>query len=305
VLDPAAPNNPPIANTDQAITMQDQPVTLKTLINDRPGDLDAALVPSTVAVTAQPKNGTATVNPTTGDITYTPNAGFVGNDTLYYKVCDNNTPSLCTNAMQVITVNATGSPNSTQGADDFNRTSGNTPATGNVLTNDSDPEKNGQTVTPQSTTLPEGTFVLNADGSYVFTPAPGFSGPVNIPYNVCDNGTPQACTEATLFILVTQSTLSDPGLNIPGGFSPNGDLIDDTYIITRPPGSKVALTVYNRWGNKVFQSNDYQNDWDGRGPGNILGDYVPMGTYYYIVTITDAAGEAKKYSGPLTVVHRK
>ena len=302
VLDPTATNNPPIANTDEASTMQDQPVTLKTLVNDRPGDLDAALVPSTVAITSQPKNGTATVNPTTGDITYTPKAGFVGNDTLYYKVCDNNTPSLCTNAMQVITVKANGSPNSTQGADDFNRTSGDIPATGNVLTNDSDPETNGQTVTPQSTTLPEGTFVLNADGSYVFTPNPGFSGPVNIPYSVCDNGTPQACTEATLFILVTQATFSDPGLNIPGGFSPNGDNIDDAFIITAPAGSKVALMIFNRWQHKIYHSDDYHNDWKGQGPGNVLGDYVPMGTYYYIVTITDASGNAKKYAGPLTLV---
>jgi gliding motility-associated-like protein len=302
VLDPAAPNNPPIANTDQASTMQDQPVTLKTLINDRPGDVDAALVPSTVAITTQPKNGAATVNATTGDITYTPKAGFVGNDTLYYKVCDNNTPSLCTNAMQVITVNATGSPNSTQGADDFNRTSANTPATGNVLTNDSDPEKNGQTVTPQNTTLPEGTFVLNADGSYVFTPIPGFNGPVNIPYSVCDNGSPQACTEATLFILVTSTSIPDPGINIPGGFSPNLDGIDDAFIITAPPGSKVALKIYNRWQHKIYQSDDYLNDWRGEGPGNIFGNYVPMGTYYYVVSITLSGGEVKKFAGPLTLV---
>jgi gliding motility-associated-like protein len=204
--------------------------------------------------------------------------------------------------MQVITVNATGSPNSTQGADDFNRTSANTPATGNVLTNDSDPEKNGQTVTPQNTTLPEGTFVLNADGSYVFTPIPGFNGPVNIPYSVCDNGSPQACTEATLFILVTSTSIPDPGINIPGGFSPNLDGIDDAFIITAPPGSKVALKIYNRWQHKIYQSDDYLNDWRGEGPGSVFGNYVPMGTYYYVVSITLSGGEVKKFAGTLTLV---
>ena len=48
----------------------------------------------------------------------------------------------------------------------------------------------------------KGTLVLNADGSYTFTPVNGFTGPVDFPYTTCDNGTPQACATATLHILV-------------------------------------------------------------------------------------------------------
>ncbi|MFB0923785.1 MAG: gliding motility-associated C-terminal domain-containing protein, partial [Vicingaceae bacterium] len=40
------------------------------------------------------------------------------------------------------------------------------------------------------------------------------------------------------------------------------------------PGS--SLVVFNRWGNSVYENNDYQNDWS---PSNIS-----VGTYYYILT---------------------
>jgi gliding motility-associated-like protein len=101
---------------------------------------------------------------------------------------------------------------------------------------------------------------------------------------------------------VTIFTLPAAEVIIPGGFSPNKDGTDDAYRITAPAGSTVALIVYNRWGNKVFQSDDYKNDWRGEGPGTVWGDYVPMGTYYYIVSVKYTSGEVKKFSGPLTLV---
>jgi gliding motility-associated-like protein len=102
--------------------------------------------------------------------------------------------------------------------------------------------------------------------------------------------------DATPFIIPASEVI------IPGGFSPNKDGTDDAYRITAPTGSTVALIVFNRWGNKVFQSDDYKNDWRGEGPGTVWGDYVPMGTYYYIVSVKYTSGEVKKFSGPLTLV---
>ena len=48
-------------------------------------------------------------------------------------------------------------------------------------------------------------------------------------------------------------------LNIPGGFSPNNDGIDDTWKIQRPFGTKISVQVFNRWGNEVFSNSDYKN----------------------------------------------
>ncbi|MEO6540860.1 MAG: Ig-like domain-containing protein [Ferruginibacter sp.] len=204
VLDATINTNAPVANVDIATTQLNTAVTLKSLTNDAAGNSSTALVPSTVTVTSAPLHGTTTVNPITGDITYTPIAGFSGNDTLTYQVCDNQSPAKCASAKQIITTLPASAANTTSAADDYKISRVNTPATGNVKTNDVDPEGNTQTVTAQNTNLPgKGTLVLAADGSYTFTPDTGFTGPADFPYTTCDNGTPEACASATLHILVS------------------------------------------------------------------------------------------------------
>ena len=216
VLGPYINNNPPVANTDIASTKINTPVTLKTLANDRAGNANRSLVPSSVTVTTAPLHGTTSVNAATGDITYTPAAGYVGNDTLTYRVCDNNTPPLCATAKQIITIKSSTAPNSTLAADDYASTAVNIAVSGNVKTNDTDPEGNTQTVATQTTTAAgKGTLVLAADGSYTFTPVIGFTGPVSFPYTTCDNGTPQACASATLYILVSPPPpVLNPDVNV-------------------------------------------------------------------------------------------
>jgi gliding motility-associated-like protein len=90
-------------------------------------------------------------------------------------------------------------------------------------------------------------------------------------------------------------------LNIPEGFSPNNDGIDDTWIIRRPMGTKVSVWVINRWGNEVYKNLNYNNDWRGKGIANILGEDLPEGTYYYIVHGTDVDGKLQKLAGSLTI----
>jgi gliding motility-associated-like protein len=90
-------------------------------------------------------------------------------------------------------------------------------------------------------------------------------------------------------------------LNIPEGFSPNNDGIDDTWIIRRPMGTKVSVWVINRWGNEVYKNLDYKNDWRGKGIANMLGEDLPEGTYYYIVHGTDVDGKLQKLAGSLTI----
>jgi gliding motility-associated-like protein len=90
-------------------------------------------------------------------------------------------------------------------------------------------------------------------------------------------------------------------LNIPEGFSPNNDGIDDTWVIRRSLGTKVSVWVINRWGNEVYKNLNYNNDWRGKGVGNILGEDLPEGTYYYIVHGTDIDGKLQKLAGSLTI----
>jgi gliding motility-associated-like protein len=73
--------------------------------------------------------------------------------------------------------------------------------------------------------------------------------------------------------------------NIPEGFSPNGDGINDLFVIRGIMRfSKNEFTIFNRWGNKVFEASPYKNEWDGKADMGIRvgGDDLPVGTYFYI-----------------------
>jgi gliding motility-associated-like protein len=91
-------------------------------------------------------------------------------------------------------------------------------------------------------------------------------------------------------------------LNIPEGFSPNNDGIDDTWFIKHPFGMKLDVKVVNRWGNEVYANPDYKNDWRGKGIKNFLGEDLPEGTYYFIVHTIDRNGSTNKFAGPLTII---
>ncbi len=87
--------------------------------------------------------------------------------------------------------------------DEFN-TDEDTPLTANVLTNDSDPDpQDNLTVTTTPVTPPtNGTLILNADGSFTYTPNPDYNGPDSFEYEVCDDGDPILCETALVTIEV-------------------------------------------------------------------------------------------------------
>jgi len=91
-------------------------------------------------------------------------------------------------------------------------------------------------------------------------------------------------------------------LVIPDAFSPNGDNIDDYFVIKHSDGLKLNIQIFNRWGERVYRSADYQNNWDGKGVDNFLGKDLPEGTYYYVLVTTNSdSGDVKKYSGYITL----
>lgn len=67
--------------------------------------------------------------------------------------------------------------------------------------------------------------------------------------------------------------------NFPNIFSPNADLVND---IAKFEACTTVLrtTVYNRWGNKIFETENSNHYWDGR---TTSGEICPDGTYYYVL----------------------
>ncbi len=84
--------------------------------------------------------------------------------------------------------------------------------------------------------------------------------------------------------------IPDKNIRIPNAFSPNGDGINDTWEIDdlkEYPDCKVS--IFNRWGQELFQSTGYGRPWDG----TYSGKPVPLATYYYIIALPGK----KPYSG--------
>jgi gliding motility-associated-like protein len=83
---------------------------------------------------------------------------------------------------------------------------------------------------------------------------------------------------------------------IPNAFSPNGDGINDTWVIKyldTYPGSTVQ--VFDRYGKRIFTSTGYSQAWDGKTNGSP----IPSGVYYYIV---DPKNNLKPINGSVTII---
>ncbi|MDQ3108687.1 MAG: gliding motility-associated C-terminal domain-containing protein [Bacteroidota bacterium] len=94
----------------------------------------------------------------------------------------------------------------------------------------------------------------------------------------------------------------DPcGLVIPQGFSPNGDGINDYFEIkgiSAYPDNHV--TIFNRWGNLVYEAAAYDNGsvkWDGTNAGSLStgNGPLPEGTYFYIIDLGDGSAVRSGY----------
>ena len=76
----------------------------------------------------------------------------------------------------------------------------------------------------------------------------------------------------------------DSEIFIPNIFTPNGDNFNETFFIRNLPLDGTKLLISNRLGRKVYETDNYRNDWDGEGHAD--------GIYYYTIQIGD-----EKYSG--------
>lgn len=85
----------------------------------------------------------------------------------------------------------------------------------------------------------------------------------------------------------------DDILLFPNVITPNGDGYNDYFVIENIHTWEHHITIYNRWGKVVYESNNYQNDWDGQN--------LSTGTYYYIVRYW-RNNVQKEYHGSLTII---
>lgn len=210
----------------------------------------------------------------------------IGTDTACIVICDENL--ICDTTYYYITVeeeNTSVSNIPPVAVDDEFSTSENIPLVLNVLGNDTIPAGSQIVVY----TLPEagggvptfGTPTANQDGTITFTPEEGYCGEDMFNYVLCNQF---GCDTALVIITIDCVTSENAEIFVHNGFSPNGDNINDTFTVRGLENySRNTLEVYNRWGNLVFSTESYRNNWTGNWRGRSL----PDGTYFYLLVVED------------------
>jgi len=129
----------------------------------------------------------------------------------------------------------------------------------------------------------QGSYDL-VNGFLTYTPDPGSTGEIIIEYEICYIDCPEICDQAQLVLEINPSEVCV----VPTIFTPNGDGINDRFIIPCFSGGLFPnneVRVFNQWGDEVFFAAPYDNDWIGTFKGKDL----PVGTYFTIVDKGDAS----------------
>ncbi|HZK94893.1 MAG TPA: Ig-like domain-containing protein [Prolixibacteraceae bacterium] len=215
--------DPPVANDDTAVCIEDKSVTINVVANDV--DADGTIAIATVDLDPLSAGLQTTYNladkgifsvSSEGVVIFTPVSHYLGLAVIQYVVSDNS--GFLSNIAN-ISVNVVLPNRPPVALDDNISIAEDTPANGNLLSNDSDPE--GKTLTLESFTIgsvvytPQsiatidgvGTLLINMNGTYTFVPLENFNGIVpQVSYKVSDiEG-----LSASAFVNITVTPVNDP-----------------------------------------------------------------------------------------------
>lgn len=85
---------------------------------------------------------------------------------------------------------------------------------------------------------------------------------------------------------------------VPNSFTPNGDTKNDTFKAVTYGIEELSGTIFNRWGEQIFQWKGTNNGWDGRTNGKAS----PDGVYFYLITAKDALKKNYEKYGSVTLL---
>ncbi|PIQ14342.1 MAG: hypothetical protein COW67_14345, partial [Flavobacteriales bacterium CG18_big_fil_WC_8_21_14_2_50_32_9] len=90
----------------------------------------------------------------------------------------------------------------------------------------------------------------------------------------------------------------EPTIYIPNVFTPNEDGMNDLFLIKGTFISEFEGTIFNRWGNELFNWKNVEEGWNGEYKGEL----VPDGTYFYIMDVVFENREKKSLTGSVTLL---
>jgi gliding motility-associated-like protein len=239
--------------------------------------------------------GTATVTDPTSNVTTVTNLA-IGTNELTWTLSQDGCPDFSSTSIIVLPELAP------DAQDDFVTVGqGSTGATFNLLDNDDLTGVNDFTV--EIVNDPSlGALINNGNGDFGYTLniplfSPAFDG---FTYRVCNANCPTLCDEAMVEINIERDTTIET--TVANGITPNGDgmndqLIFDELLLNPDKYPDNSLIVFNRWGDIVYESQPYNNDWAGT---NGDGSELPDGTYYYILRLEIGSGNIIR--GDITII---
>ncbi|MDF2448156.1 MAG: hypothetical protein K0R26_660 [Bacteroidota bacterium] len=87
---------------------------------------------------------------------------------------------------------------------------------------------------------------------------------------------------------------------IPNAFTPNGDLNNEVFIPMGFGIAEIKLTIFNRWGEKIFESNGESTGWDGKHKGQLC----EQGVYIYQAEVKAMSGQMVIKTGHITLLSK-
>jgi gliding motility-associated-like protein len=104
-------------------------------------------------------------------------------------------------------------------------------------------------------------------------------------------------TLKTIYVVLITNECNDGVVYLPTGFTPNSDGVNDVLYIRSNFVTDVYLTIYDRWGEKLFETDDLKKGWDGTYKGKLL----DQGVYGYYMTFKCNNGEESFKKGNITL----
>ena len=87
-------------------------------------------------------------------------------------------------------------------------------------------------------------------------------------------------------------------LFVPNAFTPNRDQTNNKFVIIGTFIKKFEINIYNRYGEKLFTSNDLENSWDGM----YKSETAEEGAYLYVINAQGMDYKYHNYSGTVTLL---
>jgi gliding motility-associated-like protein len=108
--------------------------------------------------------------------------------------------------------------------------------------------------------------------------------------------TEKGCKKQTQILI---KRFAGPEIYIPTAFTPNNDGLNDKFKVT-PIGVRSFgyVAVYDRWGQLIYRTTNYNEGWDG----TLNGAKLPTGTFVYVAQATDYRGRPMLRKGTVTLI---